>query len=870
MVFLIEPINDKDCRIVDIDCYDVEAKRVQEIVIPSTVEQDGKTWQVKDVVCSIFVNKESDATKSRALGRLKKIVISEGIERIGAIMGNDGRTIEERGNAEILREVVLPSTLKVIGSEAFRQCVALAKINIPDGLEEIGYMAFYGCEKLEIFAWPKALRKIELSGISGMKSPEGQYVVNIPDCIEEISGDWAILPNLECNVSAKLWEVLDSSALTKSISRIDIPEGVTKISGIYHKLEHVTFPSSLQVIGDNAFSGSKILNEISEIPASVRVIGDEAFYNSHRIKEEKTIRILSPEISIGKNAFGQPQSLEIRLEADEDVMRSIMAQPGALNGTLIQNIVVPEGVTEVNVEDCPDLVTLSIPDSAQKITLKDIKAEIKASPTAWSNLCAHGCLHDYGNEGELIIPEGVETIREKCFDGCKFSAITLPSTLKEIGVGAFTRCSNISKVTIPPLVTEIKSYTFVRCSSLTAIDFAPGSQLRRICSIPFDVSTIKSMEFPDGMTAIGSQVFIDCETLESLTFPASMREYGDNIVVRCKNLKKVIFLADDPATAVYPVMLGKKVDWFVPDNMVAHVKAYIERLKTEHPELKSAGASAVKPLSKLNSAKKTVSKDSIAKRKATTKQRKANAVYTKPISLSNETRVYYSFAVDEAHVPLLSNMDTRANLFAHYMHTRLDQCSFRFGIWNSGMSVTEDGNTDYSYVEMEKLIMSLDFADVDSLPIGFPMRLQPELVKAGSFANLFANRCPNYKKELRAGAPAYLTAEFKLKVNFDFKIGETATFKKEKIRFLTGWKSKSDSWNFMLIYDDRYIPVASITKEDTGTDVYTFASLGVDGNKEIDADYDPVIEGVRFYPESYLTPALPFVSDIPKFVDYDK
>lgn len=49
MKFIIEPINDTDCRIVDIDCSDMQCQAVSELTIPATVEQDGKTYRVKEV-----------------------------------------------------------------------------------------------------------------------------------------------------------------------------------------------------------------------------------------------------------------------------------------------------------------------------------------------------------------------------------------------------------------------------------------------------------------------------------------------------------------------------------------------------------------------------------------------------------------------------------------------------------------------------------------------------------------------------------------------------------------------------------------------------------------------------------------------------
>ena len=57
------------------------------------------------------------------------------------------------------REVVLPSTLKVIGSYAFADSY-LANVVIPDGTETIGDYAFYYNPKLETAVIPESVTYI--------------------------------------------------------------------------------------------------------------------------------------------------------------------------------------------------------------------------------------------------------------------------------------------------------------------------------------------------------------------------------------------------------------------------------------------------------------------------------------------------------------------------------------------------------------------------------------------------------------------------------------------------------------------------------------------------------------------------------------
>ena len=430
MKFIIEPINETDCRIVDIDCSDKKGKPVKQLTIPATVKQDGKTFAVKEVGGGAYKTNKEDENQAKytALHGLKKITFSEGIETIGNIMGNNGIDTAEYGNADTLKEVVFPSTLKVIGECAFRNCKALSSVNIPDGVEEIGKEAFMGCSSLTLFQWPKSLKKVDLSAFSGLRTPcygngYPSFVLTIPDSIESIEGSWNI--RLEkCIFPAKLWDIIDGSYLTYSVYEIDVPEGVTKIRGHYHNLRKVSLPSTLEEIGDRVFAKcSTVLDTLKSLPPALRVIGEEAFYDEQLwTSEEKELYIPSSVVSVGRNAFNVRNSEKIiRLIGEEATMKMLMGQPGALNGTLIKTIDIPHGTTEVEIIDCPELVSLTIPSTVTKIT------SISKCPLLQ----------------RLVIPDSVTQIDEISYNE-SLRELHLPANLKvrkEI-----TGCPNIGQV----------------------------------------------------------------------------------------------------------------------------------------------------------------------------------------------------------------------------------------------------------------------------------------------------------------------------------------------------------------------------------------------------------------------------------------
>ena len=958
MKFIIEPINDKDCRIVDIDFTRLQGKSISELTIPPIVEQDGKTYNVKEVgrqVCFTFKGDEN-TSKYASLGKLKKLIFSEGIEVIEAVMEPDNiSNAEGRGNTEYLTDVVLPSTLKVIGKFSFMSCKSLCNINIPSGLEEIGKQAFAYCESLEWFQWPASLKKVDLSASQDMKKPtdaEGNvsFELVIPDSIESIEGERGY-SKIKCKVSSKAWSVLDASELTKEIVEINIPEGVKQIKGHFENIREVTLPSTLEEIGEEAFFESEALQVISEFPKSLRIIGDRAFSNNLR-DELKEIAIQSPEMKIGRDAFlNRPWNKgRVKLTGDEATMNSLMKQPGALNGTLIESINIPEGATEVEVEYCDELVSLNIPntvthiekikycpklesfiipnsvktigeiencdciksliipdsvikigtitkndsleelilsknlvefagisnlkslkylklpDSIKEFTkdkngwygdrLNDLKAEINASPRIWKLICStENALEGYAPASdELILPEGIEEISPSLLRYSKLKRIKLPASVKKISEGAF-----------------------VESKELESVEFPEDSQLKEIGNEAFAKTKLKEMRFPDGFSKLEKDCFKDIETLENLIFPASMRDYGfeedmwgniETPVVRCKNLKYVVFLSDDPTTAVYPIVLGKLCDWYVPDNMVDFVKSFIEKAKAEHPKAKGVGAKNVKPLSKLK-------REPVENKKKVVSKKTSS--YTQSVSLKTIGLIArYCFPVSQNEMDMLSNKLDLFILAAKYLKNNKEGVFEIVDRRSRGSACTVDElslNTKVNsapetvWHATPKTLIDINFSNVSDLPEDFPT--SKKMIDSGSLTDFISSKVMGYQGELMEGAPAYIRVSVNIDIVFDFKIPEKEKFNVKKIMVMKDWEEKRGSktcCRFALLYNNRYIPATSVIGKKEGSfSISTKAYSDAECNNEISVP-DTVIEGVEYdkggFKQLYNVESLPHMNEI--------
>lgn len=84
-----------------------------------------------------------------------------------------------------LNKVVLPAELKEIKEYAFCWCKNLQEVVFPAGLKVVGMEAFEGCESLKSITLPEGVGSIEQGAFAGCRSLESIY---IPDSVNEIGG----------------------------------------------------------------------------------------------------------------------------------------------------------------------------------------------------------------------------------------------------------------------------------------------------------------------------------------------------------------------------------------------------------------------------------------------------------------------------------------------------------------------------------------------------------------------------------------------------------------------------------------------------------------------------------------------------------
>ena len=216
----------------------------------------------------------------------------------------------------------------------------------------------------------------------------------------------------------------------------------------------------------------------------------------------------------------------------------------------LTSITIPNNITSILDQAfcaCSGLTSISIPSSVTYIgnaafvfcdSLNSIN--VASGNTHYSSI--DGVLYNYtrdtllqcpGAKTSVTIPNGVTTIAESAFAGCRsLTSVTIGNGVNSIEWCAFQGCSSLTSITIPNSVTSISQFAFNGCSSLTSINVASGnthysSTDGALYNYAQDTLILcpeakSSINIPNGVTCIKGYAFCNCIGLTSIPIPSSV------------------------------------------------------------------------------------------------------------------------------------------------------------------------------------------------------------------------------------------------------------------------------------------------------------------------------------------------------------
>lgn len=500
-------------------------------------------YEIPSTVTSISAN----LFQSRTL--LTEVYIPNSITEIGAqaFMGCSGLTKVEfqAGDQDLviddsafyqctlLQTIELPARTKRLGNSVFA-FAGLTSLHIPANVESIGdrtadvFMLFnyksstdanpsYGTYYLEEITVDSANNYYAaIEGVLYMKSYDKttdtyyisdllynpmsnkNSVIHVPGTVRVVHAQ-AFHPSpytTTAGVREVIFEKLE--AVGDGAAALEIQKGAFASTA----LESISLPEGLTSIGEGTFSSCYSLQEIV-IPSTVTYIGIDAF---SYCKALETVTFTG----------GGTEALVIADGVKTQSLHSITYTSVFNSCYALTTITFPERTKRIGsfaFVQCPGLETVNLPASLEEI-----------GEEAFSVTAVYGIIYTVPMVSSIKTvtitdteenPSQLRIIEKNAFGYANaLTSINLPSSLEEIGYGAFINAGLIS-IELPASVTKIGDYAF-QGVHLKTITFHEG--LEEIGNSAFAYNDFTEITLPASLTTMGTNAFSYNYNLQTVTF----------------------------------------------------------------------------------------------------------------------------------------------------------------------------------------------------------------------------------------------------------------------------------------------------------------------------------------------------------------
>ena len=348
-----------------------------------------------------------------------------------------------------LENVVFTNDMKYIADYSFYDCEKINKILIPNGVFYIGDYSLVGCplEEITIPVDHEYYKVLDSHEINRMHLTPGKTGV------------------MDDSISTEYKDGVDfgiTFELRTTLKKVIMDEGIISIpnKAFYECacLESVSLPSTLKTIGRNAFLGCEKLDGV-DLSSNVESIGEGAFQGCSSLTR---IDIPKKITRIEESAFDGCSLLEVYFENQEHIDQYIVI-PENINyigdhafygcekakGLFIPNEI--EYIGDYSFAGCP-LEEITIPVDHEYYKVLDSheinRMHLTPGKTGVMDDSISAGYKDEGGFGitfvlkttlkTVVMDEGIINIPDKAFYDCAYlESVSLPSTLKTIGMGAF-------------------------------------------------------------------------------------------------------------------------------------------------------------------------------------------------------------------------------------------------------------------------------------------------------------------------------------------------------------------------------------------------------------------------------------------------
>lgn len=288
-----------------------------------------------------------------------------------------------------------------------------------------------------------------------------------------------------------------STACVERLSDYFLSTGVPQYAGdvvIPATLTYNGVTYTVDEIGYSAFENCPGLTSIT-IPPTIEEIHGSAFRNDTNLKAVYISDLKAwCEIKFGRSSYTNPLEYAHNLYLD---------------GELITDLVVPEGVTEIGYMQF-------YRGSIRSVTLPEGVTYLR-----------HAAFSNCPDLKSVSLPSSLEVIEGSVFSGCSsLEYAAIPPKVKTLEESVFYHCSSLKGVDLPETLTEIKKWAFIECTSLS--DFKLPRDLKVVRgNVFYGCHALPQLSLPNEIDSIYGSAFYNSTGWKTLNIPASLKALGD-------------------------------------------------------------------------------------------------------------------------------------------------------------------------------------------------------------------------------------------------------------------------------------------------------------------------------------------------------
>lgn len=470
-----------------------------------------------------------------------------------------------------LASVHMPASAMRVGQSAFADCGALAGVSLPEGMTELGASAFRGCRALTAIDIPAGVTRLPNMAFDFCWSLQ---TVTLHEGLRDVDS-WAFeqcksLQALDFPSSLQTLDRLSLSympALRQVTFRGDAPatSGVNPLLAtearqtitVYHPAEAAGFESG--GIWDTEATALEVLPENGEAagPAPIQTAITFSAVLEHSRQDELILWLtvdvtpksyengalsdptLTPTGPIVTTLDGAdlPQPVHFISGGTPEHSTFGYALTEYPAGTVLTvNVRLSESMGFLGSESEPVTGRVVWPAWDQQLPFVEDDAEAIPPESQYTfvpdetgeGVIVTAVRGELAARNEIVVPEmlggkPVTGIGERAFAGSpNLAYLTLPSSVKTFGAGAFENCAYLISTGLPEGVEKLPESLYAGCSRLAY----PG--------------------LPASLQEIGANAFADCTRLREVTFPRALVALDKDAFAGCA-LTKIVFEGNAPA-----------------------------------------------------------------------------------------------------------------------------------------------------------------------------------------------------------------------------------------------------------------------------------------------------------------------------------